>query len=40
MLSKLDELNIKHTYYEYAGGHTWTVWRNDLYHFAQLLFQN
>ena len=40
MLSKLDELNIKHTYYEYPGGHTWPVWRNDLYHFAQLLFQN
>ena len=40
MLSKLDELNIKHIYYEYPGGHTWPVWRNDLYHFAQLLFQN
>ncbi|MBC7535369.1 MAG: esterase [Ferruginibacter sp.] len=39
MLSKLDELNIKHTYYEYPGGHAWPVWRNDLYHFAQLLFQ-
>jgi enterochelin esterase-like enzyme len=40
MLSKLDELNVKHTYYEYPGGHTWPVWRNNLYHFAQLLFQN
>ena len=40
MLGKLDELNIKHTYYEYPGGHTWPVWRNDLYHFAPLLFQN
>ncbi len=39
MLGKLDELNIKHTYYEYPGGHTWPVWRNDLYHFAPLLFQ-
>ena len=39
MLGKLDELKIKHTYYEYPGGHTWPVWRNDLYHFAQLLFQ-
>lgn len=40
MLGKLDELNIKHTYYEYPGGHTWPVWRNDLYHFAPMLFQN
>ena len=39
MLGKLDELKIKHTYYEYPGGHTWPVWRNDLYHFAQLLFK-
>ncbi len=38
MLGKLDELDIKHTYYEYPGGHTWPVWRNDLYHFAPLLF--
>jgi len=40
MLGRFDELNIKHTYYEYPGGHTWPVWRNDLYHFAPLLFQN
>jgi enterochelin esterase-like enzyme len=40
MLSKLDELKIKHTYYEYPGGHTWPVWRNDLYNFAPLLFKN
>jgi len=39
MLGKFDELKIKHTYYEYPGGHTWPVWRNDLYHFAQLLFK-
>jgi enterochelin esterase-like enzyme len=39
MLAKLDELNIRHSYYEYPGGHTWPVWRNDLYHFAQLLFK-
>lgn len=39
MLSKLDELKIKYTYYEYPGGHTWPVWRNDLYHFAPLLFK-
>jgi enterochelin esterase-like enzyme len=39
MLVRLDELGIRHRYYEYPGGHTWPVWRNDLYHFAQLLFK-
>lgn len=39
MLGKLDELNIKHSYYEYPGGHTWPVWRDDLEHFAPLLFK-
>ncbi|MGZ3754107.1 MAG: alpha/beta hydrolase-fold protein [Mucilaginibacter sp.] len=39
MLAKLDELKIKHTYYNYPGGHTWPVWRNDLYNFAPLLFK-
>jgi len=39
MLSKLDELKIKHTYYEYPGGHSWPVWRNALYHLAPLLFK-
>ena len=39
MLAKLDELKIKHSYYEYPGGHTWPVWRNALYNFAPLLFK-
>lgn len=39
MLSKFDEMNIKHQYSEYPGGHTWPVWRNNLYNFAQLLFK-
>jgi enterochelin esterase-like enzyme len=39
MLGKLDELKIKHTYSEYPGGHTWPVWRNNLYKFAQELFK-
>lgn len=39
MLAKFDDLNIHYTYYEYPGGHTWPVWRNDLYHFAPLLFK-
>ncbi len=39
MMAKFDELNIKYTYSEYPGGHTWPVWRNNLYQFAQLLFK-
>ena len=39
MLSKFDELKIRYTYSEYPGGHTWPVWRNNLYNFAQLLFK-
>lgn len=39
MLAKFDELNIKYTYSEYPGGHTWPVWRNNLFNFAQLLFR-
>ncbi|MFZ2287494.1 MAG: alpha/beta hydrolase-fold protein [Bacteroidales bacterium] len=39
MLKNLDELNVKYTYSEYPGGHTWPVWRNNLYNFAQLLFR-
>jgi len=39
MLGRLDALKIKHSYGEYPGGHTWPVWRNNLYKFAPLLFQ-
>lgn len=39
MLAKFDEIGIKYTYSEYPGGHTWPVWRNNLYNFAQLLFK-
>lgn len=39
MLTRLNELNIKHTYSEYPGGHTWPVWRNNLFNFAQILFK-
>lgn len=39
MLAKFDELGIKYTYTEYPGGHTWPVWRNNLYNFAQVLFK-
>ncbi|MEI8075457.1 MAG: alpha/beta hydrolase-fold protein [Bacteroidota bacterium] len=39
MLSKFDEMKIKYSYSEYPGGHSWPVWRNNLYNFAQQLFK-
>lgn len=39
MLAKFDEMNIKYQYSEYPGGHTWPVWRNNLYNFSQVLFK-
>ncbi len=39
MLENLGQLKINYQYYEYPGGHTWPVWRNDLYTFSQLLFR-
>jgi enterochelin esterase-like enzyme len=39
MLAKFDEMGIKYTYSEYPGGHTWPVWRNNLYNFSQVLFK-
>ncbi|WP_041344140.1 alpha/beta hydrolase-fold protein [Runella slithyformis] len=39
MMKKFDEMGIKYQYSEYAGGHTWPVWRHDLFEFSQLLFK-
>lgn len=39
MLARFDDMKIKYTYSEYHGGHTWPVWRNNLYNFSQLLFK-
>jgi enterochelin esterase-like enzyme len=39
MLRKFDEMGIRYQYSEYPGGHTWPVWRNNLYRFAPLLFK-
>jgi len=39
MLARFDEMGIKYSYSEYPGGHTWPVWRNNLYNFVQLLFK-
>jgi enterochelin esterase-like enzyme len=38
MRAKFDEIGLKYAYSEYAGGHTWPVWRHDLFTFAPLLF--
>lgn len=39
MLAKFDEMGVKYTYSEYPGGHTWPVWRNNLFNFTQVLFK-
>jgi len=39
MMAKFDEMKVKYSYSEYPGGHTWPVWRNNLYNFAKLLFK-
>ncbi|GAB4022173.1 alpha/beta hydrolase-fold protein [Spirosoma koreense] len=39
MMKKFDEMGVKYQYSEYAGGHTWPVWRHDLFGFSQLLFK-
>ncbi|MFD2570548.1 alpha/beta hydrolase-fold protein [Spirosoma soli] len=39
MMKKFDEMGVKYSYSEYAGGHTWPVWRHDLFQYAQVLFK-
>lgn len=39
MMKKYDEIGIKYHYSEYPGGHTWPVWRHNLFSFATLLFK-
>lgn len=39
MMTKFDEMGIKYDYSEYPGGHTWPVWRHNLYSFVPLLFR-
>lgn len=39
MLKKFDDMGVKYKYSEYAGGHTWPVWRHDIFQFSQLLFK-
>ncbi len=39
MMQRFDDIGIKYNYSEYPGGHTWPVWRHDLYTFAPQLFR-
>jgi len=39
MMKKFDDMGVKYKYSEYAGGHTWPVWRHDIFLFSQLLFK-
>ncbi|OCB76793.1 esterase [Flavobacterium piscis] len=39
MIKKFDQIGVKYKYSEYPGGHTWPVWRHDLFMFTPLLFQ-
>ena len=39
MMKKYDEIGVKYEYYTSPGGHTWPVWREDLYKFAPMLFK-
>ncbi|TDS14323.1 enterochelin esterase-like enzyme [Maribacter caenipelagi] len=39
MMEKFDEMDIEYEYSEYPGGHTWPVWRHDIFKFTQLLFK-
>jgi enterochelin esterase-like enzyme len=36
----LDEMKVPHVWQVDSGGHTWPVWKNDLYLFTQRLFRN
>ena len=39
MKMEFDRIGIKYSYYDYPGGHTWPVWRENLYRFSQILFK-
>jgi enterochelin esterase-like enzyme len=39
MMSKFDQMGIKYKYSEHPGGHSWPVWRHDLFMYTPLLFK-
>jgi enterochelin esterase-like enzyme len=36
----LEKLQVPHIWHVDSGGHTWTVWKNDLYLISQMLFRD
>ncbi len=39
MLNRFKDMGVTYNYSEYPGGHSWPVWRNNLYNFSQVLFK-
>lgn len=39
MMKRFDQYGIKYEYFEHPGGHTWPVWRESIYQFAQRIFK-
>lgn len=39
MMKRFDQMGLKYDYEEYPGGHTWPVWRESIYRFAQMMFR-
>lgn len=39
MMKRFDQIGIEYQYYEYPGGHTWPVWRDNLRVMAPKLFK-
>ncbi|MFV0587608.1 sialate O-acetylesterase [Bacteroides reticulotermitis] len=39
MKAEFDRIGLRYSYYDYPGGHTWPVWRENLYRFSQILFK-
>ena len=38
--TSLEKLQVPHTWHIDSGGHTWPVWKNDLYLISQMLFRD
>jgi enterochelin esterase-like enzyme len=38
--ASLEKLQVPHIWHLEPGGHTWTVWKNDLYLVSQMLFRD
>ena len=35
----LEQKKVPHVWHVYSGGHDFTVWKTNLYHFVPLLFR-